>query len=158
MAPDETSGKTEVSLADKIIMYQKPPLFSPSTTTQWPRLEPQSPPESQRADHHLIPVDTRPWKGPRKGFKIDFNGDPNELAFFLIQVSSCMEIHGDGFRSDCDRVFEIGTRLQGEAANWLVGLVEEDAPEIYDLEQFLLALRRRFEDFLAEEKARTALQ
>uniref|UniRef100_A0ACB8ES80 Uncharacterized protein n=1 Tax=Sphaerodactylus townsendi TaxID=933632 RepID=A0ACB8ES80_9SAUR len=74
------------------------------------------------------------------------------------KVGSYMEIHGDGFRSDRDRVFEIGTRLRGEAANWLVGLVEEDTPEIYDLEQFLLALCRRFEDPLAEEKARTALQ
>uniref|UniRef100_A0ACB8F0H3 Uncharacterized protein n=1 Tax=Sphaerodactylus townsendi TaxID=933632 RepID=A0ACB8F0H3_9SAUR len=57
-----------------------------------------------------------------------------------------------------ERVFEIGTQLRGEAANWLIGLVEEDAPEIHDLEWFLVALRRRFEEPLAEEKARMALQ
>uniref|UniRef100_A0ACB8F3J6 Uncharacterized protein n=1 Tax=Sphaerodactylus townsendi TaxID=933632 RepID=A0ACB8F3J6_9SAUR len=96
-------------------------------------------------------------RGPRKGFKIEFNGDPNDLAFFLIQVSSYLEIHGDDFRSDRDRVFEIGTRLGGEAANWLISLVEEDAPEIHDLEQFLLALRHRFEDPLVEEKAQAAV-
>uniref|UniRef100_A0ACB8G3T1 Uncharacterized protein n=1 Tax=Sphaerodactylus townsendi TaxID=933632 RepID=A0ACB8G3T1_9SAUR len=55
-------------------------------------------------------------------------------------------------------MFEIGTRLRGEAANWLVGLVEEDVPEIHNLEQFLLAVHCRFEDPLAEEKARAALQ
>uniref|UniRef100_A0ACB8FSX0 Uncharacterized protein n=1 Tax=Sphaerodactylus townsendi TaxID=933632 RepID=A0ACB8FSX0_9SAUR len=43
---------------------------------------------------------------------------------------------------DPGRVFEIGTRLE-EAANWLMGLVEEDVPELYNLEQFLLALRQR---------------
>uniref|UniRef100_A0ACB8G550 Uncharacterized protein n=1 Tax=Sphaerodactylus townsendi TaxID=933632 RepID=A0ACB8G550_9SAUR len=97
-------------------------------------------------------------KGPWKGFKVDFVRDPNKLAFFLIQVGSYMEVHGEGFQSDHERIFEIGTQLHEEAANWLVGLVEEDAPEIYDLEQFLLALHHRFEDPLAEEKARTTLQ
>uniref|UniRef100_A0ACB8E7B8 Uncharacterized protein n=1 Tax=Sphaerodactylus townsendi TaxID=933632 RepID=A0ACB8E7B8_9SAUR len=95
---------------------------------------------------------------PQKSFKVDFNGNPDELAFFLIQVGSYMEVHSDAFHTDRERVFEVGTQLCGEAANWLFGLVEEDSPEMYDLEQFLLALRRWFEDPLAEEKARGDLQ
>uniref|UniRef100_A0ACB8F0A5 Uncharacterized protein n=1 Tax=Sphaerodactylus townsendi TaxID=933632 RepID=A0ACB8F0A5_9SAUR len=73
-------------------------------------------------------------------------------------MGSYMEIHGGSFHSDRERVFEIRTWLRGEAAYWLVGLVEEDAPEIYHLECFLLALRKRFEDPLVEEKARGELQ
>uniref|UniRef100_A0ACB8ET72 Histone-lysine N-methyltransferase nsd2 n=1 Tax=Sphaerodactylus townsendi TaxID=933632 RepID=A0ACB8ET72_9SAUR len=91
---------------------------------------------------------------PQKSFKVNFDGNPDELAFFLIQVGSYMEVHGSRFYSDRERVFEIGTWLRGEADNWLVGLVEEDVPDLSNLEQFLLALQRRFEDPLAEEKAR----
>uniref|UniRef100_A0ACB8G5J3 Uncharacterized protein n=1 Tax=Sphaerodactylus townsendi TaxID=933632 RepID=A0ACB8G5J3_9SAUR len=86
-----------------------------------------------------------PDRGPRKGVKEDCNGDPNEIVFFLIQVGLYMEVHGNGFQSDHERVRtqlhgEVRTQLHGEAANWLVGLVEEDAPEIHNLEWFLLAL------------------
>uniref|UniRef100_A0ACB8E6N1 Uncharacterized protein n=1 Tax=Sphaerodactylus townsendi TaxID=933632 RepID=A0ACB8E6N1_9SAUR len=70
--------------------------------------------------------------GPRKSFKVDFDGNPDELAFFLIQVDLYMEVH--------------------------VGLVEEDVLEIYNLEWFLLAQRQRFEGPLAEEKAWGKLQ
>uniref|UniRef100_A0ACB8EC51 Uncharacterized protein n=1 Tax=Sphaerodactylus townsendi TaxID=933632 RepID=A0ACB8EC51_9SAUR len=73
-------------------------------------------------------------------------------------VGSYMEVHGSNFYLDRERVFEIGTWLRGEVDNWLVGLVEEDVPELYNLEQFLLALRQRFEDPLAEEKARGELK
>uniref|UniRef100_A0ACB8F8H9 Uncharacterized protein n=1 Tax=Sphaerodactylus townsendi TaxID=933632 RepID=A0ACB8F8H9_9SAUR len=93
-----------------------------------------------------------------QGFKVNFDGNPDNLAFFLIQVGSYMEVHGGDLQSERKRVFEVGTQLRGEAANWLAGLVEGDAPEIYNLEWFLLALRWRFEDPLAEEKARAALQ
>uniref|UniRef100_A0ACB8E671 Uncharacterized protein n=1 Tax=Sphaerodactylus townsendi TaxID=933632 RepID=A0ACB8E671_9SAUR len=95
---------------------------------------------------------------PQKSFKVNFDGNPDELAFFLIQVGSYMEVHGSSFYLDQERVFEISTWFRGEAANWLVGLVEEDVPELYNLEQFLLALRQRFEDPLVEEKARGELQ
>uniref|UniRef100_A0ACB8EU76 Uncharacterized protein n=1 Tax=Sphaerodactylus townsendi TaxID=933632 RepID=A0ACB8EU76_9SAUR len=95
---------------------------------------------------------------PHQSFRVTFSGDPDELAFFLIQAGSYMEVHGAGFQTDHERVFELGTQLRGEAANWLVGLVETNAVELYDLEQFLLALRLRFEDPLTEEKARDSLQ
>uniref|UniRef100_A0ACB8E5L6 Uncharacterized protein n=1 Tax=Sphaerodactylus townsendi TaxID=933632 RepID=A0ACB8E5L6_9SAUR len=43
----------------------------------------------QSSDKPTTPVPTLmttdPGRGPRKGFKVEFNGDPNELAFFLIQ-------------------------------------------------------------------------
>uniref|UniRef100_A0ACB8EFC0 Uncharacterized protein n=1 Tax=Sphaerodactylus townsendi TaxID=933632 RepID=A0ACB8EFC0_9SAUR len=94
---------------------------------------------------------------PRRNFRVIFSGDPDELAFFLIQAGSYMEVHESEFWSDRERVLELGTQLKGEAANWFVGLVESDAAELYDLEQFLLALPR-FEDSLTEEKARAKLQ
>uniref|UniRef100_A0ACB8G5H6 Uncharacterized protein n=1 Tax=Sphaerodactylus townsendi TaxID=933632 RepID=A0ACB8G5H6_9SAUR len=106
-------------------------------------------------------------ESPRMDYAIDdltvassppARGDSDDLAFFLIQAGSYMEVHGAGFRTDCERVFELGTQLRGEAANWLVGLVEAGATELHNLEHFLLALRLRFENPLTEEKARAALQ
>uniref|UniRef100_A0ACB8F7R2 Uncharacterized protein n=1 Tax=Sphaerodactylus townsendi TaxID=933632 RepID=A0ACB8F7R2_9SAUR len=46
----------------------------------------------------------------------------------------------------------------GSGARRPTGLVEEDGLEIYNLDQFLLALRQHFEDPLAEEKAPGELQ
>uniref|UniRef100_A0ACB8G6Q0 Uncharacterized protein n=1 Tax=Sphaerodactylus townsendi TaxID=933632 RepID=A0ACB8G6Q0_9SAUR len=65
-----------------------------------------------------------PQGGPWKSFKVNFNGNPDELGFFNIQVGLYMEIHGHSFYLDRERVFEIGTRLQGEAANWRAGDAE----------------------------------
>uniref|UniRef100_A0ACB8FC98 Uncharacterized protein n=1 Tax=Sphaerodactylus townsendi TaxID=933632 RepID=A0ACB8FC98_9SAUR len=76
----------------------------------------------------------------------------------LHKAGSYMEVHGAGFRTDHERVFELGTQLRGEAVNWLVDLVEGDASELYNLEHFLMALRRRFEDPLTEEKVQAALR
>uniref|UniRef100_A0ACB8FTK3 Uncharacterized protein n=1 Tax=Sphaerodactylus townsendi TaxID=933632 RepID=A0ACB8FTK3_9SAUR len=53
-----------------------------------------------------------PQRGSQKSFKVDFAGDPDELAFFLIQVALHMEIHNNSFNSDQERAFQIGTRLQ----------------------------------------------
>uniref|UniRef100_A0ACB8G4E7 Uncharacterized protein n=1 Tax=Sphaerodactylus townsendi TaxID=933632 RepID=A0ACB8G4E7_9SAUR len=74
------------------------------------------------------------------------------------EVGLYMEVHGNSFYLDQERVFELGTWLWGEATNRLVGLIEEDVLEIYNLEWFLLALRQRFEDPLAEEHTRGELQ
>uniref|UniRef100_A0ACB8FXC5 Uncharacterized protein n=1 Tax=Sphaerodactylus townsendi TaxID=933632 RepID=A0ACB8FXC5_9SAUR len=56
----------------------------------------------QKSDELTTPfrtlTTTDPGRGPQKGFKVEFNGDRNELAFFLIQVGSYMEVCGDGFR------------------------------------------------------------
>uniref|UniRef100_A0ACB8F7V5 Uncharacterized protein n=1 Tax=Sphaerodactylus townsendi TaxID=933632 RepID=A0ACB8F7V5_9SAUR len=37
---------------------------------------------------------------PHRSFRVTFNEDPDELAFFLIQAGSYMEVHGAGFRTD----------------------------------------------------------
>uniref|UniRef100_A0ACB8F165 Uncharacterized protein n=1 Tax=Sphaerodactylus townsendi TaxID=933632 RepID=A0ACB8F165_9SAUR len=94
-------------------------------------------------------------RGPRKSFKENFDGNPDELAFFLIQVGSYTEVHGSSFYSNWQRVFEIGTWFRGETANWLVRQVEEDVPELYNLEQFLLALRQSDSKTLMEWIRRT---
>uniref|UniRef100_A0ACB8F152 Uncharacterized protein n=1 Tax=Sphaerodactylus townsendi TaxID=933632 RepID=A0ACB8F152_9SAUR len=65
--------------------------------------------EQSTLNYHL---DLGPGRGLRKGFKVDFNGDHNEPDFFLIQVGSYMEIHGDGFHSNQEKVFEVGTQFQ----------------------------------------------
>uniref|UniRef100_A0ACB8GEY2 Uncharacterized protein n=1 Tax=Sphaerodactylus townsendi TaxID=933632 RepID=A0ACB8GEY2_9SAUR len=102
-----------------------------------------------------LPPNSNAGRRPHRNFKVTFDGNPDELAFFMIQVGSYMEVHGAGFWMDRERVFELGTQLRGEAVNWLVGLVEGDALKLYNLEHFLMVLQRRFEDPLTEEKALT---
>uniref|UniRef100_A0ACB8FJH4 Uncharacterized protein n=1 Tax=Sphaerodactylus townsendi TaxID=933632 RepID=A0ACB8FJH4_9SAUR len=99
---------------------------------------------------------TREWEQ----LKADFSALQSQRAYLMAEhrdtqalvtrVGSYMEIHGNGFRSDREKVFEVGTQLRRETVIWIVGLVEEDAPEIYSLEQFLLTLQQRFEDPLGE--------
>uniref|UniRef100_A0ACB8ETK6 Uncharacterized protein n=1 Tax=Sphaerodactylus townsendi TaxID=933632 RepID=A0ACB8ETK6_9SAUR len=51
----------------------------------------------------------------RKRLKAEFAGDPEELAFFIIQVGSYMEVYGPSFRSEREKVFEVGTQLEGDS-------------------------------------------
>uniref|UniRef100_A0ACB8E658 Uncharacterized protein n=1 Tax=Sphaerodactylus townsendi TaxID=933632 RepID=A0ACB8E658_9SAUR len=103
-------------------------------------------------------ADLTATRRPHWSFRVTFSRDPDELTFFLIQAGSYMEVHGAGSWMDREQVFELGTQLRGEDANWLVCLVETNAAELYDLQQFLLALRLRFEDPLTEDKAQAPLQ
>uniref|UniRef100_A0ACB8FGT5 Uncharacterized protein n=1 Tax=Sphaerodactylus townsendi TaxID=933632 RepID=A0ACB8FGT5_9SAUR len=42
--------------------------------------------------------------------------------------------------NDAEHVYEIGALLEGEAAAWLVGLFEEDVPELRDFNHFMISL------------------
>uniref|UniRef100_A0ACB8E6Z5 Uncharacterized protein n=1 Tax=Sphaerodactylus townsendi TaxID=933632 RepID=A0ACB8E6Z5_9SAUR len=44
--------------------------------------------------------------GPGKSFKVNFNGNPEELAFFLIQVGSYMKVHGTTIHGDPEMSME----------------------------------------------------
>uniref|UniRef100_A0ACB8EMH8 Uncharacterized protein n=1 Tax=Sphaerodactylus townsendi TaxID=933632 RepID=A0ACB8EMH8_9SAUR len=46
------------------------------------------------------PADSSTNRRPHRSFRVTFSGDPDDLAFFLIQAGSYMEVHGAGFRTD----------------------------------------------------------
>uniref|UniRef100_A0ACB8FCA6 Uncharacterized protein n=1 Tax=Sphaerodactylus townsendi TaxID=933632 RepID=A0ACB8FCA6_9SAUR len=98
------------------------------------------------------------WERDRMSRETSLSGEVEVESGMSGAVGLYMEVQGNTFSSDRECVFEIGTQLWGEVANWLVRLMEEDWPEIYNLECFLLALRQRFEDPFGRGEGQGELQ
>uniref|UniRef100_A0ACB8E6Z2 Uncharacterized protein n=1 Tax=Sphaerodactylus townsendi TaxID=933632 RepID=A0ACB8E6Z2_9SAUR len=92
------------------------------------------------------PVPPAPIPRRRRELKATFDGDPENLPYFLVQVGAYMRVMDDEYANDAERVYDIGALLEGQAVAWLVGLFEEDAPELRDLHHFMVSLCCRFED------------
>uniref|UniRef100_A0ACB8ERK6 Uncharacterized protein n=1 Tax=Sphaerodactylus townsendi TaxID=933632 RepID=A0ACB8ERK6_9SAUR len=58
-------------------------------------------------------VDPTAARRPHRSIWVTFSGDPEELAFFLIEVGSYMEVHGAGFQTDQEQ-FLLVLRLRFE--------------------------------------------
>uniref|UniRef100_A0ACB8F7T6 Uncharacterized protein n=1 Tax=Sphaerodactylus townsendi TaxID=933632 RepID=A0ACB8F7T6_9SAUR len=56
-------------------------------------------------------------------------------------VDSYMRMMRDEFETDVEQVYKIRALLAGEAATWLVGLLE-DALELQDFDCFMLSLQQ----------------
>ncbi|XP_042299927.1 uncharacterized protein LOC121917880, partial [Sceloporus undulatus] len=84
-----------------------------------------------------------------------FNGDPEQLPFFLAQVAGHMRTRGDYFPDQGEKVCCVAGRLEGQAAQWLVQLYDCRAPELQNLGAFMTALRARFEDPFRVDRAKT---
>lgn len=85
-----------------------------------------------------------------------YDGDPQQLGFFLAQVLSYMHEYGQEIPSENRQVRVVTMALEGAAACWMVTLNNADAPELRNFKQFMAALRQRFKDPLADQKARGA--
>lgn len=89
---------------------------------------------------------------PSAGMKgVKFDGDPQQLGFFLAHVLAIYKNMGETFPPrDWMRV---GTLfLEGVTAHWMVTL--HNGLELQNFNCFRMALRQRFEDTLADQKAR----
>uniref|UniRef100_A0ACB8EH85 Uncharacterized protein n=1 Tax=Sphaerodactylus townsendi TaxID=933632 RepID=A0ACB8EH85_9SAUR len=75
----------------------------------------------------------------RKELKAIFNGGPEKLPYFLVQVGFYMKMMMEVFEFNTEQVYEVGALLEGKAAAWLVRLFEEQAPELQDFNQFKTA-------------------
>ncbi|XP_062833673.1 uncharacterized protein LOC107983063 isoform X2 [Anolis carolinensis] len=96
---------------------------------------------------------------PGKGeFRVKFNGDPKQLSYFITNVRHFMEDFGDQFPSESAKIHMVGANLKEAAADWLMQMYDTGARELACLEDFLRALRERFEDPLAEERAKAQLK
>ncbi|KAK9395050.1 Retrotransposon-derived protein PEG10 [Crotalus adamanteus] len=90
----------------------------------------------------------------RPPLEVKFKGEPTRLGFFLTQVLSYMEEYGQDIPSDKARIRIVQSALDGPAADWVVNLHDSNAPELSNFNRFMSSLRRRFEDPLADRKAR----
>lgn len=83
-----------------------------------------------------------------------FNGDPEQLPFFLAQVAGHMRARGNYFPDEAEKVRCVAGRLEGQAAQWLVQLYDCGARELRSLSAFMTALRARFEDPFRVDRAK----
>uniref|UniRef100_A0A670ZE00 DUF4939 domain-containing protein n=1 Tax=Pseudonaja textilis TaxID=8673 RepID=A0A670ZE00_PSETE len=90
--------------------------------------------------------------------EVKFGGNPKDLGFFLAQVWSYMEEYEGEFTSEAAKVRCVTRALEGIAAEWMVTLYNDNSPQLQNLNVFMTALRRRFEDLLAERKARIRMK
>lgn len=73
-------------------------------------------------------------------------GDPERLPFFLNQVWAHLNCYASAYPNDSVMVNVIATNLEGEVAEWVTSLHNEQAPELRDVNLFMGQLRARFED------------
>ncbi|KAL8165877.1 UNVERIFIED_CONTAM: hypothetical protein K2H54_056129 [Gekko kuhli] len=105
-----------------------------------------------------------PWGagGPQPKDLLDctFDGDPESLSFFVVQVAKFVERWAHLFPDDEQLVDFISTRLRGITSSWYVQLHDLNAGELVDVDvdAFMWALRERFEDRAAAEKAEAFLR
>lgn len=78
--------------------------------------------------------------------KATFDRDPDTLAYFLKQVWTHLDDHGPAYPSDQVMVQAVATNVEGEAAEWVTQLYDENASELGNINVFLQELRTRFED------------
>lgn len=113
--------------------------------------------EPQEAQPRQIPNPRRkrPKIPPLTG---KYDGNPKTLGLFLAQVWNHMEDWGQEYLSEAAQVRGVTNALEGAAATWMVVLHNNDSPLLKNYNQFMAALRRRFEDHLAERKARIRMK
>lgn len=58
---------------------------------------------------------------------VKFNGDVKQLAFFLLQVWNYMDEYGMYLPGNVARVCCVARALEGEAAEWLMTLHDDDS-------------------------------
>ncbi|XP_058041525.1 receptor activity-modifying protein 1 isoform X1 [Ahaetulla prasina] len=87
-----------------------------------------------------------------------FDGNAKELGLFLALVNNHMMDWGENYWSQAAQVRAVTQNLTGRAAAWFVSLYSGHSPSLQNYEHFMTALRRRFEDPLAEQKAKSRMK
>ncbi|KAK9395765.1 hypothetical protein NXF25_019126, partial [Crotalus adamanteus] len=82
-----------------------------------------------------------------------FNGSPEKLAFFLNQVWSHLNHHGNNYPDEATRVDVNMANLEAEVADWVTILHDEDAPELATPDALLGSLWTCFGDPAQNQQA-----
>lgn len=100
--------------------------------------------------------------GPPPVFKpqitMRFDGNPDEVASFLVATEQFLNRWGYQFADEGDVVEYIAGQLNGAALKWYVNLFQSGAPELYSLPTFLCAMEVHFGEPALIENARTDLK
>ncbi|XP_048348802.1 protein LDOC1 [Sphaerodactylus townsendi] len=95
---------------------------------------------------------------PRPRIPARFDGTASKLPYFILQLDAHMQEYDDLYRSEREKVRDIGSVLDGEAAEWFVELFELEVDKLNSVAELLQGLRLRFEDRDMVEKARKTLK
>uniref|UniRef100_A0ACB8GCG4 Uncharacterized protein n=1 Tax=Sphaerodactylus townsendi TaxID=933632 RepID=A0ACB8GCG4_9SAUR len=60
----------------------------------------------------------------RRKLKAKFDGNSDILPYFLVQVETDMQHHGEEYENEADQIHDVGTLLEGEAAAWYMALFQ----------------------------------
>ncbi|XP_077181109.1 uncharacterized protein LOC143831722 [Paroedura picta] len=101
--------------------------------------------------------DYSPKRSPPE-LKARFDGTPDDLPQFLLHALTHARRYGDRYEDSEDLVWGVASCLQGKAGQWYLGLAERGDPATRDLQDFVVALRRRFQDPQAEDKAKSRIK
>ncbi|KAL8177407.1 UNVERIFIED_CONTAM: hypothetical protein K2H54_003564 [Gekko kuhli] len=94
---------------------------------------------------------------PKDLLDATFDGDPENLSFFIVQVMKFVQRWTHLFPDEDQQVDFITFRLWGVATSWYVSLHNLDAVELGSVDVFMWALRARFEDRNTAEKVEAFL-
>lgn len=94
------------------------------------------------------------WWGSPTGPKstssgMKFDGDPQQLGFFLAHILTYMQEYSHEIPTEGTRVRVVTLALEGTSARWMVTLYKANTLELWNFNQFMTALRWRFKDSLA---------
>uniref|UniRef100_A0A8C5SLW0 DUF4939 domain-containing protein n=1 Tax=Laticauda laticaudata TaxID=8630 RepID=A0A8C5SLW0_LATLA len=82
----------------------------------------------------------RRWRAPRLPlYRSKLRGDPKNLGIFLAQVWSYMEEYREDFPSEAAKVRGVTRALEGTAAEWMVTLHNDNAPQLMNYNLFMTA-------------------
>ncbi|XP_062829756.1 retrotransposon-derived protein PEG10 isoform X4 [Anolis carolinensis] len=132
------------------------PATSPSPQVTTPGLSAAAP-SSQQERPEGEGGKAQPQYREEMELRATFDGDPEKLPIFLFRVATFMTKWADTFANEMDKVQYVVDHLEGAAAEWFMALYDTNAPELNNLDAFMLALKSRFEDRLRKVRARAKL-
>lgn len=100
----------------------------------------------------MVPRGFQKCGGPSL-LQVTFNGRADQVAIFISQVLSYLDLYGHFYPSQWSMVVAITTILTGEAADWVADLHSDHAQELTDVGMFLEGLRAHFKDDTRTQQA-----
>lgn len=85
---------------------------------------------------------------------VKFDGDLQQLGFFLAHLLTYMQEYGQEIPTKDGKLRSITLVLEGATGCWMVTFHNANALELRNFNHLMMMIRRRFEDLLADRKAR----
>jgi hypothetical protein len=95
---------------------------------------------------------------PKVPLSESFNGSRRRIRGFINQIKLVISQRPECYNTETKRVALVGSLLSGDALTWFSPLFENNDPVLANFEQFISALRARFDDPHRQRTASSRLQ